>query len=169
MAEIDPKKFNAGQFKKGIVPWIKGKKGVIKNPLKGKKMPEEWKAKLRTPKKVKQVWTEERRKAASERRIGRYMGADNWRWKGGTAMLEHSRIRRERNRNAEGSHTQGEWELLKKQYGYVCPCCKQGEPIIKLTEDHIIPLSKGGSNFIENIQPLCLRCNTKKFTKIIKY
>lgn len=66
-------------------------------------------------------------------------------------------------------HSFGEWELLKKQYGYTCPCCKKSEPNIKLTEDHIIPLCKGGSDLIENIQPLCLNCNIRKHTKIIKY
>jgi len=72
-------------------------------------------------------------------------------------------------KNAEGSHTFGEWELLKKQYGYRCPACGKKEPEIKLTEDHIIPLSKGGSDYIENIQPLCRSCNSKKHTKIVKY
>lgn len=67
------------------------------------------------------------------------------------------------------SHTYGEWELLKKQYNYTCPCCHKSELEIKLTEDHIIPLEKGGSDLIENIQPLCLKCNMKKHTKIIKY
>ena len=70
--------------------------------------------------------------------------------------------RRALNKGAEGCFTFEEWELLKKQYGYTCPYCGRKEPIIKLTIDHIIPLSKGGSNWIENIQPLCGSCNSRK-------
>ena len=72
-------------------------------------------------------------------------------------------------RNAVGTYTIGEWETLKVQYGFTCPACKRKEPEIKLTIDHIIPLSRGGSNWIENIQPLCMPCNARKQTKIIKY
>jgi len=77
--------------------------------------------------------------------------------------------RRARKLGAEGSHTSGEWETLKAQYNWTCPFCRRSEPKIKLTEDHIIPLSRGGSDNIENIQPLCRSCNARKFTKIIKY
>ena len=68
-----------------------------------------------------------------------------------------------------GSHTQGEWEMLKAQYNWICPSCGKSEPEIKLTEDHIIPISKGGSNNIENIQPLCKNCNCKKYINIKKF
>jgi 5-methylcytosine-specific restriction endonuclease McrA len=99
------------------------------------------------------------------------------RWKGGiTSNKEYvSWLKNKRNRiikrlKIDGlTHSFGEWELLKKQYGNTCPCCHKSEPEIKLTEDHIIPLSKGGSDLIENIQPLCLKCNIKKHILIIKY
>jgi 5-methylcytosine-specific restriction endonuclease McrA len=74
-----------------------------------------------------------------------------------------------RRRNALGSHSFAEWETLKAQYDYTCPCCHKREPEIKLSCDHIIPLSKGGSNNIENIQPLCRLCNSIKNNKTIKY
>ncbi|MBT9164958.1 MAG: hypothetical protein DDT23_00969 [candidate division WS2 bacterium] len=95
-----------------------------------------------------------------------HCGENSPSWKGGINSVI---ARRARLRNAIGSHTIAEWELLKKQYGYTCPACKKSEPEIKLTEDHIIPLSRGGSNFIENIQPLCQKCNSRKSIKIITY
>ena len=68
-----------------------------------------------------------------------------------------------------GSHTVFEWNDLKRDYGYMCLCCKKVEPEIKLVQDHIVPLAKGGTNNIDNIQPLCRHCNAVKHVKIIKY
>lgn len=76
---------------------------------------------------------------------------------------------RARKRGAEGSHTIQEWFELKKFYGNMCLCCKRTEPKVKLSEDHIIPLSKGGSDYIDNIQPLCVSCNTRKHARVIDY
>jgi len=74
-----------------------------------------------------------------------------------------------RKRGNDGLHTFFEWENLKAQYNWTCPCCHKSEPDVILTEDHIIPVSKGGSNNIENIQPLCRSCNSRKHTEIVKF
>ena len=71
--------------------------------------------------------------------------------------------------NALGSYTQEQWDQLRFDYGYTCPCCKKSEPQIKLTVDHIVPLTKSGTNSIENIQPLCKSCNSSKGVRIIRY
>ena len=81
----------------------------------------------------------------------------------------HWRKRRALKKNASGSHTNEDWETLKEFYGYMCLCCKRNEPEIKLTEDHIIPLSRGGSDNINNIQPLCSSCNSKKRITVMDY
>lgn len=70
---------------------------------------------------------------------------------------------------AEGSHTEEDWGQLKAYYNYKCLRCGKQEPEITLTRDHIIPLTQGGSDSIDNIQPLCARCNSKKTSKHIDY
>jgi 5-methylcytosine-specific restriction endonuclease McrA len=95
-------------------------------------------------------------------------------WKGENGKCKNkeylSWLKNKRNRLPKsGSHTWNEWQLLKAQYNWTCPSCHKKEPIIKLTQDHIIPLSKGGSDNIENIQPLCRSCNSKKRTIIINF
>lgn len=145
-------------FKKGHIPWIKDKKHA-KETLE----------KMSCASKA-------RRRGESERQKRRklWLGRNNPNWRGGVSLgADGNRIyhaqRRARKRKATGSHNRFDWELLKEIYNYTCPACERSEPEIVLTEDHIIPLSRGGSNWITNIQPLCGRCNFKKYNKAIHY
>ena len=52
-----------------------------------------------------------------------------------------------------------EWENKIMKLGNKCQNCGT---IKNITIDHIIPLSKGGGNNIENLQPLCRSCNCRK-------
>ena len=97
-------------------------------------------------------------------------GPNNKNWKGGIEnKLHHNRLRYWRKVNSEGTFTLQEWENLKETYGHTCACCKRKEPEITLTVDHIKPLSKGGSSYIENIQPLCRNCNSRKNDREIMF
>lgn len=116
------------------------------------------------------------RKAAS--------GSNHWNWKGGIPKGTLTKNWVERNRERKnylsnrrrvkkigngGTHTLEEWEKLKASHLWICLACRRSEPEISLSRDHITPLSKGGSDNIENIQPLCRVCNSRKNNKEIKY
>lgn len=94
---------------------------------------------------------------------------DRWLVNNPGKRQEYRRARRNVEYNAEGSHTQKEWQILKEYCNFTCLSCKKKEPEIKLTEDHVVPLGKGGNDYIENIQPLCGPCNSHKYLKIIRF
>ena len=73
--------------------------------------------------------------------------------------------RNSRMKNAPGSFTSDELKAKFKEYGNKCAHCNTVEK--KLTIDHIVPLTKNGTNYIINIQPLCMDCNRKKSNKFI--
>ena len=86
---------------------------------------------------------------------------------------------RARRLDAKGTHTTEELLDLKAKYGFHCLRCGKHESELQsgptnhgvLEEDHVIPLSKGGANWISNIQPLCHDCNGPgyKGAQIIDY
>jgi 5-methylcytosine-specific restriction endonuclease McrA len=45
---------------------------------------------------------------------------------------------------------------------YQCQSCGKTNLETKLHIDHIIPLARGGSNDISNLQTLCSKCNLQK-------
>lgn len=88
----------------------------------------------------------------------------NWRHRNPEQAKLNARLRDYRRRNAPGRHSLKDWLWVKEMFGSACAmCCRTDLP---LTEDHKIPISKGGTNYIDNIQPLCLSCNARKGNKI---
>lgn len=134
---------------------------------------EEFREKMRKIALGRKKISEETRERMRKANKGRNIGEKHWNWQGGISKNKKLRswTKNKRNRMKRsngGLHTYGEWETLKAQYNWTCPSCDKKEPKISLTRDHIIPISRGGSDNIENIQPLCGSCNSRKNNKIVK-
>jgi hypothetical protein len=78
--------------------------------------------------------------------------------------LEGKRIHRAKKYGSGGRHSEKEWQFLLKLSGNKCLRCGAGT---NLTRDHIVPLTKGGSDDLDNIQPLCLSCNCGKNCHVV--
>lgn len=75
-----------------------------------------------------------------------------------------SETRRARERLAEGTFEESDVLYLYEKQNGLCIYC--GENLsTSLTIDHIIPLSRNGSNWPSNIQLLCFSCNASKGDK----
>lgn len=130
------------------------------------------------------IFSEEHKKNIGIAALGRDMskrntskGSNHYAWKGGISknLKYRSWVKNKRNRLKKASvdngltHSYNEWNGIKEIYNFTCPRCFKSEPDIKLTIDHMIPLSMGGDDTIENIQPLCKSCNSIKNDKAICY
>ena len=65
-----------------------------------------------------------------------------------------------RRRFLKKEHSQDDWNAKLKEYNYRCAYCNTTGS--NLEKDHVIPVSRGGSDKIENIVPCCLPCNRRK-------
>lgn len=92
-----------------------------------------------------------------------------WKERHPEKVQEMDRNRRAIKKYNGGEITAKEWQTLKEKYNFTCICCLRREPEIKLTLDHVFPLFLGGKHVIENAQPLCLSCNSRKSIKHIDY
>ena len=62
------------------------------------------------------------------------------------------------------------WNAFVEACGNECVCChfplSMGGEIIG---DHIVPRSKGGADTLNNLQPLCIACNSSKRSLVVDY
>ena len=97
--------------------------------------------------------------------INKYMR--EWRAANGDKAKAIVHRRRSLKKASGGRYSAAEWNALVSHYGNKCLGC--GRDDLPLTVDHIIPIAKGGRSDIDNLQPLCRACNSRKRDKVIDY
>ena len=102
--------------------------------------------------------------------------ARKWRAAHPDKVAANSKAQHAKRKGNGGSYTAKQWLQLKKTYGRCVGCGLSEAAIIALgrtlAADHVLPIAKGGSSNIDNIQPLCHGrggCNNKKAARHIDY
>jgi 5-methylcytosine-specific restriction endonuclease McrA len=85
------------------------------------------------------------------------------------AMDSSAARRRQREENAPGNHTEKQWSDRITFQNNLCFWCFRpllsSQGFFSGTKDHLVPLARGGSKFIENIVAACSGCNRDKGTR----
>ena len=72
--------------------------------------------------------------------------------------------RRTKKREGVCTLTKAEWRDILERYNQSCVYCNRSD--LKLTQDHVIPISKGGHHTKENVVPACRSCNSRKSARL---
>lgn len=101
------------------------------------------------------LWLEKNRAWVNERERNRHKAQPE---------LRHAKKhkRRASERNAPGVATPEQIRARIEAFGGLCAYCRK-RPYEHL--DHVVPLSRGGSNWPANLRPACARCNKSKGKK----
>jgi hypothetical protein len=119
---------------------------------------------------IRTLWSRELRKNNDKRKAKTPGGRAR------QAAVRHRRRTKERDNG--GSWTGSQWLSLKAEYGNKCLGCNRAEKEVLamgriIVPDHIKPVSVGGENSIDNLQPLChgdgSSCNMLKSARWIDY
>lgn len=109
---------------------------------------------------VEARWARERR---AKDPMGHRAEVERWKAKNPDAVrvigVRSSSRRRARERGAAGDFTQADIDDIRMLQKGRCAECRHKK---RLEIDHIIPLSKGGTNARTNLQLLCRSCNARK-------
>lgn len=98
---------------------------------------------------------------AAAKRRHKYANDVQYRNKEKARLAIYSRVRNH-NKRTTGKITKGTFGTLIDRDGNKCLGCLKSPPEVRLSIDHILPISRGGTNDISNLQILCVPCNSAK-------
>jgi DNA (cytosine-5)-methyltransferase 1 len=117
----------------------------------------------------KQYRLENREREAARKRVWRQANLEkanlavaNWRAANPDALVTFSQRRRARITETQSDFSAAQWREMKAAHEHHCAYCHQEKP---LTQDHIVPISKGGAHTKNNIAPACRSCNASKYNR----
>ena len=88
----------------------------------------------------------------------KYSQQRQW-WKENPERAADYRHKRRLLKAAHADLSKKQWLDLVASFGSKCAYCGQQT---KLGQEHLVPLSRGGSHTLENVVPACQPCNSKK-------
>lgn len=105
-------------------------------------------------------------KSHAKHAVTRRKSVKKWRRENPDVVRAIQIAKRARKINAEGRYTKSDIVVLLKKQHNQC-LCETSFNVTPYTVDHIVPLSRNGSNWPSNLQLLCLSCNDSKGTKLM--
>lgn len=78
-------------------------------------------------------------------------------------LAEKDRNRKAVKRGSSGNVTKEQWAEIVAYYQGRCAYCFKRDT--ELTQDHMLPVSRGGLHEVDNLVPACRSCNAMKGTK----
>lgn len=99
--------------------------------------------------------------AGAEERQERAKQAASSKWKNEDQPAKATRSQRMAEAKKKGNHSEAEWKEMREFFG-TCVKCEGESGLTNVDRDHITPIYQGGSHGIDNIQPLCAKCNSQK-------
>ena len=183
-------------YKKGNIPWIKGKHHTEESNEKNRQShlgqvawnkgiprSKEVKRKISEANKGQIPWNKGQCNFDKKNYKKQYYQDNKEKWairdpeymknyrktENGKASKQRSKSRRRAiMKEIVNTLTSQEWLDLLEAHDYKCAYCGVEFDCENLPEkDHVIPISKGGDNIKENIVPACRNCNAKKRNKDI--
>lgn len=100
-------------------------------------------------------------RAARQRAVAKYARTE----RGRMVTVQASQRRRAILRSCTADLTSSEWSACLDAFGHRCAYC--GDDAV-VTQEHVVPLSRGGGHTRSNVIPACGLCNRRKFRSLVE-